>query len=42
LRLLSDETCPIVGGRRIIPESYLPTIRRVLRERNRQVASLPS
>ena len=31
-RRLSDELCPVVGGRRLIPESYLPDIALVLRE----------
>jgi hypothetical protein len=29
-RQLRDDLCPIVGGRRLIPRSYLPTIRQVL------------
>lgn len=32
-RELRDDLCPIVGGRRLIPRSYLPTIRHVLVER---------
>jgi hypothetical protein len=32
-RDLRDDLCPIVGGRRLIPRSYLPTIRQVLIER---------
>jgi len=31
-RKLDDSRCPIVGGRRLIPEDYLPEIERVLRE----------
>ena len=31
-RKLSDQACPIVDGRRIIPESYLPELEAVLRE----------
>jgi hypothetical protein len=32
-RELSNDLCPIVGGRRLIPRSYLPTIRQILIER---------
>lgn len=32
-RELSDDLCPIVGGRRLIPRSYLPTIQQILIER---------
>jgi hypothetical protein len=31
-RKLDDNRCPIVGGRRIIPEDYLPEIEAVLRK----------
>jgi hypothetical protein len=31
-RRLDDRRCPIVGGRRLIPEDYLPEVVRVLRE----------
>jgi len=31
LRKLDNDRCPIVGGRRHIPEDYLPEIERVLR-----------
>jgi hypothetical protein len=31
-RKLDDGRCPIVGGRRMIPESYVPEIGRALRE----------
>ncbi len=31
-RKLSDERCPIIEGRRIIPADYVPEIERVLRE----------
>jgi hypothetical protein len=34
-RELCDQTCPVVGGRRIIPAAYVPEIERVLRERGR-------
>ena len=30
-RKLRDEACPLVGGRRLIPESYLPAITAALR-----------
>ena len=30
-RKLRDEACPLVGGRRLIPESYLPAIAAALR-----------
>ena len=30
-RRLDDRRCPIVGGRRLIPEDYLPEIEAVLR-----------
>ena len=33
LRVLDDRRCPIVGGRRLIPRTYLPTIIEVLRDR---------
>jgi hypothetical protein len=29
-RRLSDEDCPVVGGRRLIAEDYLPTIAHAL------------
>lgn len=32
-RELRDDLCPLVGGRRLIPRNYLPTIREVLIER---------
>jgi hypothetical protein len=31
-RRLDDNRCPVVGGRRIIPEDYLPVLDAVLRE----------
>jgi hypothetical protein len=31
-RLLDDERCQMVGGRRLIPESYLPELEAVVRE----------
>lgn len=37
-RILSDERCPILGGRRLIPRDYVPEIERALRERG----SIPS
>ena len=35
LRKLDDARCPIVGGRRFIPEDYLPEIEAVLRAAGR-------
>lgn len=32
-RWLSDDVCPLVGGRRLIPDDYVGVIARVLRER---------
>ena len=32
-RLLDDETSPIVGRMRLIPDSYIPIIEKVLRDR---------
>jgi len=37
-RQLSDERCPIVGGRRLIPESYLDVIGMALRRAGRPVS----
>jgi len=31
-RKLSDEICPVVDGRRLIPESYVPAVEAALRE----------
>jgi hypothetical protein len=31
-RKLSDECCPVIGGRRIIPPDYVPTIAEALRK----------
>ena len=33
-RALDDARCPVVCGRRVIPEEYVPEIEKVLRERN--------
>jgi len=33
-RALDDGVCPVVCGRRVIPEAYVPEIVKVLRERN--------
>jgi hypothetical protein len=30
-RKLDDRRCPIVGGRRLIPEDYLPSVEAALR-----------
>ena len=32
-RELRDDLCPVVGGRRLIPRSYLPTIKQLLSDR---------
>jgi hypothetical protein len=32
LRKLNNGRCPVIGGRRLIPEDYLAEIERVLRE----------
>ena len=37
-RELRDDLCSIVGGRRLIPESYLDMIRMALRRHGRPVA----
>ena len=42
LRELRDDLCPIVGGRRLIPESYVDTVRRVLKRHNKSVVSVES
>jgi hypothetical protein len=34
-RRLDDRRCPIVGGRRLIPEDYLPVIEATLRQLGR-------
>jgi hypothetical protein len=40
LRKLDDGRCPIVGGRRLIPNDYVPVIEAVLRQQGRlQVVS---
>ena len=36
-RKLRDDLCPIVAGRRLIPESYIPVIEIVLKRHNRPV-----
>lgn len=35
LRELRDDLCPIVGGRRLIPRSYLPSIESAIQRRVR-------
>ena len=35
-RALSDERCPVVGGRRLIPRDYLPAVAGALRQRGVQ------
>jgi hypothetical protein len=32
-RILSDEKCQIVNGRRVIPQEYVPELEAILRER---------
>jgi hypothetical protein len=32
-RVLSDEMCPVVGGRRLIPDDYVGQVEKTLRER---------
>jgi hypothetical protein len=32
-RQLSDDICPVVGGRRLIPDHYVGEIERLLRQR---------
>ena len=34
LRVLDDGLCPVVGGRRLIPDHYVAVIEQVLRDRN--------
>ena len=36
-RQLRDDLCPIVAGRRLIPEDYLPEIARALKRAGRPV-----
>ena len=36
-RLLRDDLCPIVAGRRLIPESYLECVAQVLKREHRPV-----
>ena len=40
-RTLRDDLCPIVAGRRLIPESYLDMIRMALKRAGRPVAGGP-
>jgi hypothetical protein len=41
-RQLSDERCPIIGGRRLIPESYVTAIAAALRRAGRPIGELSS
>lgn len=41
-RMLRDDLCPVVGGRRLIPDSYVDTIRAALRRAGRPVAEVPT
>ena len=34
-RTLDDDRCPVLGGRRLIPEEYVPTIREALTQRGK-------
>jgi hypothetical protein len=38
-RRLDDDRCPIVGGRRLIPEEYVPSIEATLRSLGRMEAA---
>jgi hypothetical protein len=40
-RKLDDQRCPIVAGRRLIPEDYLPVMETTLRTLGRLPLSLP-
>jgi hypothetical protein len=40
-RKLDDEQCPVVGGRRLIPEGYIATIEQALRDAGRLPAKGP-
>lgn len=33
LKRLDDKRCPVIGGRRVVPVTYIPTIRAVLKRR---------
>ena len=35
---LDSSRCPLIGGRRMIPLDYLPTVAAILRSRRRRVA----
>ena len=35
LRLLDDSRCFTIGNRRVIPDDYLPEVRRVMQERGK-------
>jgi hypothetical protein len=39
-RELRDDLCPILAGRRLIPESYIPEIERALRRHGRLPSAL--
>lgn len=36
-RKLRDDLCPIIAGRRLIPESYIPEVAAILRRHGRRV-----
>jgi hypothetical protein len=35
VRALDDQACPVVGGRRLIPEHYVPIVEAALRARGK-------
>ena len=39
-RRLRDDLCPVVGGRRLIPPSYVPLVAMALRRKGIQVREL--
>ena len=41
-RTLRDDLCPILGGRRLIPGSYIETIRAALKRAGRPVTDVPA
>jgi hypothetical protein len=41
-RVLRDDLCPIVAGRRMIPRDYVEQVRWALRRAGRQVADVPA
>jgi hypothetical protein len=41
-RLLDDQRCPIVGGRRLIPEDYIPAIAEALESAKDETREVPA